>query len=143
MIRIYAHTENEEQAEACYGAFLTGTIPKSGWYNIYRKRCCDKRSALSSYKVIAKLQDRHLAEWRSCFILTVTIKPKICNVMMIGIMLHPLSGGVADRLPLCSTPVQKSTIIKTPYFPTNYKIICPEPHLCRIDKSRRRKMSKS
>lgn len=31
MIRIYAHTENEEQAEACYGAFLTGTIPQSGW----------------------------------------------------------------------------------------------------------------
>ena len=31
MIRIYAHTENEEQADACYGAFLTGTIPQSGW----------------------------------------------------------------------------------------------------------------
>lgn len=31
MIRIYAHTENEEQADACYGAFLTDTIPQSGW----------------------------------------------------------------------------------------------------------------
>ena len=62
---------------------------------------------------------------------------------MIGIMLHPLSVGVADRLPLCSTPVLNRTIIKIPYFPAKYKRICPEPHLCSIDKSGRRKMSKS
>lgn len=31
MIRIYTHTENEEQSQACYAAWLTGTIPQKGW----------------------------------------------------------------------------------------------------------------
>lgn len=31
MIRIYAHTENEEQSQDCYGACLTGAVPQSGW----------------------------------------------------------------------------------------------------------------
>lgn len=31
MIRIYSHTENEGQSQFCYGAYLTGTIPKEGW----------------------------------------------------------------------------------------------------------------
>lgn len=31
MIRIYSHTENEGQSQICYGAYLTGAIPKEGW----------------------------------------------------------------------------------------------------------------
>lgn len=31
MIRIYSHTKNEEQSQACYAAYLTANIPKEGW----------------------------------------------------------------------------------------------------------------
>ena len=72
-----------------------------------------------------------MAEWRPCFfILTVTVSPKICNVMIIGIC-SSLLGGVADCLTTCLMLIYDIHTSMSNFFvfliSSNGELFVPEP----------------
>ena len=62
---------------------------QAGRYNTSRQRTPQQAGCPRFKSTFYKLDRHFFTKWRSRFILTVTVNPKICNVMMIGIVSLP------------------------------------------------------
>ena len=62
---------------------------QAGRYNTSKQRTPQQAGCPRFKSTFYKLDRHFFTKWRSRFILTVTVNPKICNVMMIGIVSPP------------------------------------------------------